>query len=114
MGEPDTKRHTKTVAGGLVKNKVTARIFVAGDFGRCPIESTIPFETWTKGRMSASRMQSKHLVPQREFPTALVAMRATPRIRIRCISWSAVVDNADANAGASTSAECGSPDWRIV
>lgn len=82
---------------------------MAGDFGRCPIEPTISFETHTKGRgkllvFTASNPYS------REFPTALVAVRATPRIRVRCISWSVVVD-----AGAqSTSAECGSPDWRIA
>ena len=53
----------------------------------------------------------------RELPTVLVAMRATARIRIRCIPWSASVEDVVAdNAGSRVddNAECGSPDWRIV
>ena len=42
----------------------------------------------------------------REFPTVLVATRAAPRTRVRCISWSAAVDSADANAGTAVD-KCG-------
>lgn len=105
-GETGYQETYQEVAGSLVKIKVTAKIFVAGDFGRCPIELiTIPFETWTKGRGVLLVCRASTRCP-REFPTALVATRATPRIRVRCISWSAVVDNADANAGAAVD-KCG-------
>lgn len=108
-GDTGYQETYQEVAGSLVKIKVTARILVAGDFGHCPIEPTISFETWTKGRQKLLVCTASTRCSG-EFPTTLVAIRATPRIRVRFISWSAVVD-----AGAqSTSAECGSPDWRIA
>jgi hypothetical protein len=39
----------------------------------------------------------------RESPTALVAMRATARIRVRCIPWSAVVEDVVGNNAARVS-----------
>lgn len=88
------------VAGSLVKIKVTVRILVAGDLGRCPREPTISCETWSKGRGGLSICRTSTGC-SRDFPTAPVAMRTTVRIRIRCISWSAGIEDMVANNAGS-------------
>jgi hypothetical protein len=86
---------------------------VAGGFGRCPRQPTTSFEGDFRGRLFGCRANTRGPI---ESPTALVATRATARIRIRCIPWSAGVEEVVGNNAGSRvdSAECGSPDWRIV
>jgi hypothetical protein len=91
------------VAGSLVKIKMTARIVVAGSFGRCPRRPKISFETWPRQTGSLQKADTRS-----------IRASAVARILARSISspsWSVGVDYADANAGeVDNCAECGSPE----